>query len=612
MTAYISKQTKSNAQEVLSFHNLTYSRNGRRIFEGLNLSLKSGEIHALMSGRSFDLDNLTNLISGNFDLKIHVEINGKRMDYAKLKKYSFTVTNRAGLFPEFSIANNLFIHYSPFDAHKKTVALLEELGIEIDPKTRVKDLSSSEKKILEIARGCAGGRPILVLHDSLFHIDNNLQKTAASVIKKIAEHGIGIIYLTSKLEDALLISDRISVVENGIIIGSYPTIQVRSSPKHLMELMAGLDAELSEDMDTIEVLNAIVSARELIHSTMELQQKMHRYAENTATILCGDFCCILLKDVQGERLTISYPAKEPLPNVLLDAILDDYLAEKVTIQNAKSAFSEPIPYSTLIYAPIKEDETMGIIGGILVGYQRKFQVSTKKNLLLSTIVNDVLIAFESYKVKTKSMLLQESNHRIKNNLQMIISLLYMQKQVMMKRPATLKDTSDFIDATVSRIRSISLVHEIITAGGEQSESIVALNTIIGGIEHFYKAFNVELAIHSDPIMLSYDKATFIALAVNELISNSIKHAFPERSACNHIRIDCQSMGDMVEIIVADNGIGISNEKLEYLSKDSNGLQIIKFAMASVGGSICYQREHGTTATMKIPKKNLFSSNKTAN
>ena len=609
MTTY--KSEPAATHEVLSFRNLTYSRNGRQIFDNLNLSLKSGEIHALMSGRSYDMNNLTDLISGNFDLKTQVVINGKELDYGQLKNYSCTVTHRAGLFPEFSIANNLFIHYSSFGAYKKTVALLNELGIEIDPKARVQDLSSSEKKILEIARGYASGRPILVLYESLFHIDNNLQRTAVSVIKKIAGHGVGIIYLTSKLEDALLISDRISVVENGMIIGSYPTVQVRSSPKHLMELMAGLDTELADDMDTIEVLNAIVSARELIYSAMELQQKIHQYAKKTATLLGGDFCSILLKDVQGERLTISYPEKETLPSVLLDAMLDDHLKEKVTIQNAESAFSEPIPYSTLIYAPIKEEETMGIIGGILVGYQRQFQVTRKTDLLLSTIVNDVLITFESSKVKTKSMLLQESNHRIKNNLQMIISLLYVQKQVMMKHPPTVQGTNDFIDATVSRIRSISLVHEIITAGGERSESIVSLNTIIDGIEKFYQVFGVELVIHSDSIMLSYDKATFIALAVNELISNSIKHAFPERSAQDQIRIDCLSTGDMVEIIVSDNGIGISDEKLKNLSKESNGLQIVNFAMASVGGTISYQNEHGTTATMKIPKKNLFSSNKSA-
>lgn len=273
MTINRPELVKSHAQEVLAFRNLTYFRNGRRIFDNLSLSLKGGEIHALMSGRSYDMDNLTKLFSGNLDINTQVMIFEKNVDYRRIKGYSCTVTNRTGLFSEFSIANNLFVHSSSFGAYKKTVALLKELELDIDPKARVQDLSASEKKLLEIARGYACRRPILVLYESLFHIDNNLQRAAVSMIKKIASHGTAIVYLTSKLEDALLVSDQISVVENGMIIGSFPTVQVRNSPKHLMELMAGLGTELSDDMDTIEVLNAIVSARELIHSTMELHQK---------------------------------------------------------------------------------------------------------------------------------------------------------------------------------------------------------------------------------------------------------------------------------------------------------------------------------------------------
>lgn len=310
-------------------------------------------------------------------------------------------------------------------------------------------------------------------------------------------------------------------------------------------------------------------------------------------------------------MVVSYPEQTHIPGVLLDAMLNNHLKEKLTLQDAKNAFSEPIPYATLIYAPIIEEGSTGIIGSIFVGYQRRTQISVKTELLLSTIVNDVLVTLEASKIKTKSMLLQESNHRIKNNLQMIISLLYMQKQMLMKQPLTAQATSDFIDAAVSRIRSISLVHDVITAGGVRNESIVSLSTIIDGIKNFYVVFDVELTIHSDSIMLSYDKATFIALAINELISNSVKHAFPVRSTCDQIRINCLDAGDMVELTVADNGIGISDEKLKAFGRNSNGLQIIKFAMASVGGSISYQREHGTIATMKIPKINLFSSNKSA-
>ena len=599
------------ALEVLQLKDLSYERKGRTVFDHLNLTLYKGEIHAVMSGRAYDLSNFCDLIAGFLELDADTSVifQGAPLKYQQLRKHSYVVTTENGMFPEFSIAQNLFINSMLLRRQElaQTKAVFDFLDIKIDPQTRVNDLSGSQRKLLEVVRGYTQKTSIMMLQDTLYHIDNTLQSNTISVIRKIAESGVGILYTTSKLEDALMVSDRISVIEKGKVLGCYATAQVRKSPKHMMQLMAGLEVDSFENQDMIEVINQIANTREILDSTSKLYGKLKQYVDNIIHILEADACCISGLDESGQEFFIESSGSSVIPQVLIKRLANGFQGVKVySYENIPQDVESP--YRAFLCAQIGGTDVTPSVGYVVVGYESSGPISQRNQLLLSTFAQDILMTLETSRLKTRSLLLQESNHRIKNNLQMIVSLLYMQKRNFAQAKTIHVETMNILIADiVSRIKSIALVHEILTGDGEQNGSIVLLRTIIDGIVAFYKNYNATITVDVEQIMLKYDKATFIALIINELLSNCFKHAFVGANIDeNQIGINCCDLGAMIEIKTTDNGVGIDEQVMKEKSRTSCGLQIIKLAADSVGGEVTYHsRQRGMLTCVRIPKENLI-------
>ena len=595
----------------LAFRRFTYERNHRRIFNGLDLSVKRGEIHAVISSSSYDLDNLYTLATGLLDYSGPVLLDERETKYSALKKNCYAVALDTSLFYEFSIPQNIFIYsnISQRSAARKTAELFRKLSIHIDPQTPVRQLTGSQRKLIEIVRGYQKRPSVLVLNEVLYHVDRDMQSGVISLVRRIAGEGTGVLFLTSKLEDAVAISDRITLLENGTALGSYSTSHVKKSPKHLMQLMMGLDAESLEDQEIIEVLNAIVSAREDIESTAKLRLKLEEYANRIITLMQADLCVIFMREANGKGVAIRRPAgSEPPP-----AVMETFLRTPETLQiigDAWEAFPGAELRGTWVYVPIQSREQN--CGYALVGFEDVRKVLKRDELLLQAFIKDILISVESSRSKTRSMLLQESNHRIKNNLQTITALLYMQKQSVGRgtEGVSAAEFHALMNDSISRIKSIALIHETLTLHEEQSDSIVDIKTIIERILDFYRDLHLSVSVVADPIAIPYDKATLIALVINELLNNCAKHAFPcPEAEENQVSVSCRDRRGMLEIVVRDNGRGFGQSPPAE-GQGSCGMQVIRLVTTNLGGTITYQSDHGAAATVRIPKENLFEDTET--
>ena len=168
----------------------------------------------------------------------------------------------------------------------------------------------------------------------------------------------------------------------------------------------------------------------------------------------------------------------------------------------------------------------------------------------------------------KSTAIDEIHHRVKNNLQTIVSLIGLQSN-RMNNPQVQAFSRDII----SRIYSISLTHEILAHNGVDSIDVKELlgRMLSSSMNYIVpEELDLHLEITGDEISMQSDTATTIALVINELIQNSIKHAFVNRSK-GRVSIHIKKGDIFSDITVADDGVGFCGSS----SGSSMGLKLVK-------------------------------------
>ncbi len=200
-------------------------------------------------------------------------------------------------------------------------------------------------------------------------------------------------------------------------------------------------------------------------------------------------------------------------------------------------------------------------------------------------------------LREKEMLLKEIHHRVKNNMQVISSLLFMQARAQKdeKVKAILKESQD-------RIKAIALVHEKLyqSTDLDQIDYTDYLRKIT---DHLFESYKIDsniitLHLNAEKAVLHIDKAVPCSLIINEMISNSLKHAFPEGRK-GVITIDFRKGTDNYILTYSDDGIGIP-VGITFDRTESLGMQLIKGLTKQINGLIELNRTAGTKYTITFP------------
>ena len=200
-------------------------------------------------------------------------------------------------------------------------------------------------------------------------------------------------------------------------------------------------------------------------------------------------------------------------------------------------------------------------------------------------------------LKEKELLLGEIHHRVKNNLQIIDSLLGLQS-AQIADPMTLSILRD----SQNRVKSMAAIHQILYESRDfaRVNFTQVLDNLTSGLMISYgiDSARIRLRLDAQAILFSMDIAIPLGLMVNELISNALKHAFPEgRSGEIAVLLVAEANGD-VELTVSDDGIGIP-AGLNIDTSPTLGLQLVRLLSEQVHGTLTIERAQPTRFTLRL-------------
>lgn len=198
----------------------------------------------------------------------------------------------------------------------------------------------------------------------------------------------------------------------------------------------------------------------------------------------------------------------------------------------------------------------------------------------------------------KEVLLKEVHHRVKNNLQIISSLLNLE-QANENNP----HTKGLLTEARHRIKSMALIHQNLYQFNDLSHIVMKdyLEELIRGLDHAYNQNKQQIhyTIEDNSVVLDVDTALPVGLIITELVSNSYKYAF-QGLAGGHIQIILNQSPEHFRLLVRDNGVGLP-EEMHSLNSTSLGLRLVKLLTKQLKGGVAISSANGTTFTISIPE-----------
>ncbi|MCK9151859.1 sensor histidine kinase [Methanobacterium alcaliphilum] len=206
-------------------------------------------------------------------------------------------------------------------------------------------------------------------------------------------------------------------------------------------------------------------------------------------------------------------------------------------------------------------------------------------------IYEIKKAEESLKksLNEKEIMLKEIHHRVKNNLQIVSSLISLQSN-----NVSSEEDLELFKKSRDRIKSMSMIHENLY----QSDNLAQIN-FNNYLQTMTQQLLVSYDLHGkldynldcDDVYLGIETAIPCGLLVNEIISNSMKHAFPEGES-GLITVQLKSLPDKYQLIISDNGVGLP-ENLDLKNCNSLGLQLVQNLSKQINGELDIKNNQGT-------------------
>jgi two-component sensor histidine kinase/DNA-binding response OmpR family regulator len=404
---------------------------------------------------------------------------------------------------------------------------------------------------------------------------------------------------------------------------------------------ASLTARLKQQVAWLTALSKVGRS---VTSSLELDAVLRRIVEAGVYLTQAEEGFLALLDAQSDQLylravkNIDREQSETMHLRVQDPLVGRAVNTRRPVRLARSAGAQPLKVSTgllvhsLLHVPIlSKDKVLGVLS---VDNRIGRRVFTEiDETMLTSLADYAAVAIENAdlyaraqqeiaervraetqiqaSLKEKEVLLKEIHHRVKNNLQIISSLLNLQTDYVDDA-----QTSKALQDSQHRIRSMALIHEKLYRSRDLAhvDLVEYIQNLTAYLFRVYdaNAEAVTLIVKGKDVFLDIDTAVPCGLIVNELISNSLKHAFPTgrdkpAGQTGQIRIELRQNDRQLTVMVSDNGVGLPPD-FDFRHTSSLGLQLVNMLVAQLDGTIELDRRHpglpgragGTTFIITFP------------
>ena len=239
------------APTLLQLNGITKSFQAVRALRGVSFDLHGGEVHALLGENGAGKSTLIKVITGAHQPDGgNIEIDGKavsRLDPASARAMGIAaIYQQPALFPDLTVTENVALGLeTPSttsrirwpERRNRARELLKRVGAEIDPDTEVRKLSMPEQQLVEIARSLGAGARILIMDEPTASLTQNEVHLLYAVVRDLRAQGVGVIYISHRMEEIFALADRVTVLRDGQSIATQDTKGMDEST--LIKLMVG-------------------------------------------------------------------------------------------------------------------------------------------------------------------------------------------------------------------------------------------------------------------------------------------------------------------------------------------------------------------------------------
>lgn len=252
--------------------NIHKSFDNVEVLKGISADFYGGEVQALIGSNGAGKSTLMNIIAGCIpfdDGDIYIDDKKTNINSVEVaeKNGIVMIHQEMNLMDDLSIAQNIYINNEPtkgfiIDDNKMiedSRALLDKVGLKIDPRTRVGDLSIGKKQMVEIAKALSKKSRMLIFDEPTAALSNREVEDLMVIINDLRSQGISVIYISHRIYEILRIADKVSVLKDGTFVGTYDA-SLMDEPK-LIQLMVGREIK-NENKVVVENNNDVVLAVE--------------------------------------------------------------------------------------------------------------------------------------------------------------------------------------------------------------------------------------------------------------------------------------------------------------------------------------------------------------
>ncbi|MSC85578.1 hypothetical protein EAI89_17630 [Eubacterium sp. am_0171] len=526
------------------------------------------------------------------------------------------INNEIQLFKNLTVIDNIYIDRVEALGRKKKKQiqecreLLNKFSIDFRPDTSLDKLTNEEQYIVALLKAYVLAPEVIILNNTVSSFGYYYYDAFSRIIRGFQEYGARIFLITNHWEDTLKFSKYVAVRADEDMFTVFTIEEIEQNPRKILFALAGDVVETEGEKNKKNAAySAIFKGAELFAQNKELSEAMEYLTRQIAEAFSAQSCKVYFVGDNGE--IFHYDSNKEDENKYL--LRDDYVLQ------CMQRTTEQVFYTT------KRNQDMGKIfrsldpeirvllalpviaipkrvGLLAVSFDRYFTYQEEDLIFLKTNCHEIGQLVQSSQLINKSILLQEVYHRIKNNLQMIIGLIYMQKYTLKAEGIDEMPTEKaalLMDNIIGQIKSIAYVNELMTGEGYIDDK-VSLEMAVENVVSLYRSDEFKISMHIENIHIPYKMTISICMLVNELICNACHHAYAE--ACDKVKLIDVSMKILdgkLYLSVRDNGSGIKNPD-DYLKAGSTGITIIRNLLRELKGEIEVYSEEGLQVQVILP------------